>query len=386
MTSPAQTGPSGYPLVRGVELVPTSNLPDQLRSVFPFRLFNIMQSKCLRAVFRSSDNFVLSSPTGSGKTVVLELAICRLIAESPLADFKVVYQAPIKALCSELFRDWQTKFQPLGLKVAELTGDSEHSHLGDVKTAHIIITTPEKWDSITRKWKDHRRLMDLIKLFLIDEVHLLKEDRGANLEAVVSRMKSLGSDVRFVALSATVPNYDDIASWLGKNSAMRYLPAATEVFDETYRPVKLAKHVYGYSSNSVNEFQFEQICNKKYDNLCVFIKHDTNSFSLLDVISRHSIGRPILVFCGTRKSAESTAHDLAQSWRSANPEQRHWEAPSTPPVLADENLKSGIMYFSSKFFLANNERLYCRRSRVPSCWCWSHRSPNSSAVLHRRQH
>ncbi len=105
--------------------------------------------------------------------------------------------------------------------------------------------------------------MELVKLFLIDEVHILKEDRGACLEAVVSRMKSIGSDVRFVALSATVPNSEDIATWLGKSTWNRGEPAAREVFGEEFRPVRLQKHVLGFQSAG-NDFQFEQVCNNQY--------------------------------------------------------------------------------------------------------------------------
>ena len=148
-------------------------------------------------------------PTGSGKTVVMELAICRLLNVLKDERFKVVYQAPTKSLCSERFRDWNTKFAALDLRCAELTGDTDHTQLRSISNSEIIITTPEKWDSMTRKWKDHIRLMQLVKLLLIDEVHILKETRGATLEAVVSRMKNIGSNVRFVALSATVPNSED---------------------------------------------------------------------------------------------------------------------------------------------------------------------------------
>lgn len=38
--------------------------------------------------------------------------------------------------------------------------------------------------------------------------------RGATLEVVVSRMKTLGTSTRFVAVSATVPNIEDVAEWL----------------------------------------------------------------------------------------------------------------------------------------------------------------------------
>jgi len=183
--------------------VSTHDLPDRFRSIFPFPLFNAVQSKCFSVIYHTNDNFVLSSPTGSGKTAVLELAICRLMNGFANGTYKVVYQAPTKSLCSERQRDWQAKFAPFDLQVAELTGDSDLAQTRNVQHASIIITTPEKWDSMTRKWKDHVKLMQMVKLFLIDEVHILKEDRGATLEAIVSRMKSIGSDLRFVALSAT---------------------------------------------------------------------------------------------------------------------------------------------------------------------------------------
>ncbi|KAI2816879.1 hypothetical protein CBS115989_6503 [Aspergillus niger] len=164
--------------------------------------------------YKTDSNIVLAAPTGSGKTAIMELAICRLLNCLKDERFKVIYQAPTKSLCSEKFRDWSRKFNTLGLQCAELTGDTDHTQLRSVQNSQVIITTPEKWDSMTRKWKDHARLMQLVRLFLIDEVHILKEARGATLEAVVSRMKANGSNVRFVALSATVPNSEDIATWI----------------------------------------------------------------------------------------------------------------------------------------------------------------------------
>lgn len=248
--------------IRGIVLVSVYELPDNFRSMFSFPVFNAIQSKCFRPVYRQNDNIVLAAPTGSGKTVVMELAICRLLSTLKDEQFKVVYQAPTKSLCSERFRDWSRKFMTLGLQCAELTGDTDQSQLRSVQSSQIIITTPEKWDSMTRKWKDHARLMQLVKLFLIDEVHILKETRGATLEAVISRMKSIGSNVRFVALSATVPNSEDIATWLGKDATNQHMPAHREHFGEEFRPVKLQKFVYGYQSNG-NDFAFDKMCNGK---------------------------------------------------------------------------------------------------------------------------
>ena len=250
------------PTVQGIQLVSLNILPDRVRSIFPFELFNAVQSKCFEAVYRTNDNIVLSAPTGSGKTAVLEMAICRLMEAHQTNQYKIVYQAPTKSLCSERQRDWQAKFAPLDLQCAELTGDSDNAQLRNVQNATIIITTPEKWDSMTRKWKDQSKLMGMVKLFLIDEVHILKDARGATLEAVVSRMKSVGSNVRFVALSASVPNSEDIATWLGKDGSNQNLPAHQERFGEEFRPVKLQKQVHGFQSHS-NDFAFDKLCETK---------------------------------------------------------------------------------------------------------------------------
>lgn len=250
------------PVVQGIRLVSLNELPDRIRSVFPFPLFNAVQSRCFSTIFQSDDNLVVSAPTGSGKTAILEMAICRLATGFKSDQYKIIYMAPTKSLCSERQRDWMLKFNSLNLQCAELTGDTDQSQIRSVQSANIIITTPEKWDSMTRKWKDHAKLMHLIKLFLIDEVHILKDARGATLEAVVSRMKSVGSNVRFVALSATVPNSEDIATWLGKDHIKQHLPAQQERFGEEFRPVKLQKFVYGLSSRG-NDFAFDSVCDVK---------------------------------------------------------------------------------------------------------------------------
>ena len=320
------------PLVQGIPLVPVSALPDRLRTVFPFPTFNAVQSKCFDRVFKSDNNFVMSSPTGSGKTAILELAICRAVAIHSTGQYKVVYQAPTKALCSERQRDWDKKFTQLGLKCAELTGDSDASDLRNVQSANVIITTPEKWDSMTRKWKDHERLMRLVRLFLIDEVHILNENRGAVLEAVVSRMKSISTDVRFVALSATVPNFQDVAAWLGTNSSEPYQPSPSERFGEEFRPIKLRKHVCGYSFKSNNDWAFEKQLDDK----------------LPDIISKYSEKKPIMIFCATRKSCITTARLVADWSRTRNGHDPLWNHPSQSLNVQDKELRdlvpSGVAF------------------------------------------
>ncbi|KAF2239234.1 P-loop containing nucleoside triphosphate hydrolase protein [Viridothelium virens] len=313
------------PVVRGINLIATTDLPDRFRPIFPFRLLNAIQSKCFDTIFHSNDNFVLASPTGSGKTVVFELAICRVIASFPSDNFKVVYQAPTKSLCAERQKDWQAKFGPLGAICVEITGDTDQTQMKRIGGASIIVTTPEKWDSMTRKWKDHQRLMQLVRLFLIDEVHIVKENRGATLEAVVSRMKTATDNVRFIALSATVPNSDDVAKWLGRGSNHPELPAARETFGEDFRPVELKKYVAGFPSNG-NDFQFDKHLDGK----------------LTDLIAKHTQRKPIMVFCSTRKSTETTAGLLSNWWSAQNLRERCWISPRKPITVEDAGLQACV--------------------------------------------
>ncbi|KAF9495867.1 P-loop containing nucleoside triphosphate hydrolase protein [Pleurotus eryngii] len=308
-----------YPPPQGnsTRLVPVSTLPDMYRSLFKFGVFNAVQSSCFDHVVNENDNVVLSAPTGSGKTVIFELAIIRMLTRAretnPMA--KCVYMSPTKALCSERFRDWSTKFDPLGIKCCELTGDTVQfgkGVWGDARNAAIIITTPEKWDSLTRNWKGHGQTLSTVQLFLVDEVHILNEPRGSTLEVVVSRMKRNGTEVRFLLVSATVPNIRDIASWIG--NSRRDGPSLCFEFGEEFRPCKLTRHIYGIRrGQGQNEFSFNKILD----------------FRLFSLIQKHAVDKPILVFCSTRSGVLATGQQLYKEYTAAETKKQYvpWRRP-----------------------------------------------------------
>ncbi|XP_078418024.1 putative ATP-dependent DNA helicase HFM1 [Cetorhinus maximus] len=285
-----------------------TEIPVQLRNIFKeFPYFNYIQSKALDDLLYTEKNFVICSPTGSGKTVMFELAMVRLLMEvpRPWSNIKIVYMAPIKALCNQRHEDWKEKFGPIGLNCKELTGDTEMDDYFEIQDAHIIITTPEKWDTMTRKWRDNS-LVQLVRLFLIDEVHVVKDEcRGATLEVVVSRMKTVqlaisrvsnqpdNKTLRFVAVSATIPNVEDIAEWLSDGRG----PGISMKIDESYRPVKLRKVVLGFPcSNTQTAFKYDLSLNYK----------------IAGVIQTYSEQKPTLVFCATRKGVQQAASILAK--------------------------------------------------------------------------
>ncbi|KAB5521093.1 hypothetical protein DKX38_025412 [Salix brachista] len=287
-----------------------SDLPPPFRSVFSFRYFNSLQSECFPVCYHSDVNMVISAPTGSGKTVLFELCILRLlsrfISEGRFVHvkgiLKTIYIAPSKALVQEKLRDWTQKFGSLGINCLELTGDNEFYNARTIQEADIILTTPEKFDAVTRyRIKDGGlSFFSDIALVLIDEVHLLNDPRGAALEAIVSRIKMLAhnpemkssplSCVRFLAVSATIPNIEDLAEWLN-------VPVqGIKRFGEEMRPVKLTTKVFGYAP-AKNDFLFE----KRLENY------------IFDILMHYSRGKSALVFCSTRKGAQEAALKLSQT-------------------------------------------------------------------------
>ena len=82
----------------------------------------------------------------------------------------------------------------------------------------MIVTTPEKWDVITRKTLGDSELVGKVKLLIIDEVHLLHDDRGSVLESIVARtlreVEMSQRLIRIVGLSATLPNFIDVGRFL----------------------------------------------------------------------------------------------------------------------------------------------------------------------------
>ncbi|KAH9603029.1 hypothetical protein KSS87_009502, partial [Heliosperma pusillum] len=286
-------------------------LPPIFRSTFNFRYFNSLQSECFPTCFLSDVNMVISAPTGSGKTVLFELCILRLLSRSLAADgrfahvngtLKTIYIAPSKALVQEKLRDWSQKLGAWGISCLEMTGDNDSYNFRNVQEADIILTTPEKFDAVTRfRIRDGGlSYFSDIGLLLIDEVHLLNDPRGAALEAIVSRIKMIScrpemksntlAHVRFIAVSATIPNLEDLADWL------MVPPEGMKRFGEEMRPVKLTTKVFGYAA-AKNDFLFE----KRLQNY------------IFDILMQYSRGKSSLVFCSTRKGTQEAAQKISQT-------------------------------------------------------------------------
>lgn len=254
------------------DLIPISEFPEWARKAFvtgETDTLNVIQSKVFPIAFQEDSNMLICAPTGAGKTNVAVMSILRTISKYfntstktlNLKLFKIVYIAPLKALVQEQVRELQRRLAYLGVKVEELTGDSNLSKQQIAET-QILVSTPEKWDIISRKAGESFSYSELVQLIIIDEVHLLHDRRGPVIENIVAR--SFNSDVypnppRLVGLSATLPNYQDVAKFLHVPEQGLFF------FNSSFRPCPLSQQFCGITEknsikklNAMNEACFQK--------------------------------------------------------------------------------------------------------------------------------
>jgi pre-mRNA-splicing helicase BRR2 len=255
-----------------------------------FKHFNPVQTQVFTVLYNTDDNVLVAAPTASGKTTCAEFAILRNHQKGPECVMRAVYIAPLEAIAKERYRDWERKFgQGLGMRVVELTGETA-TDLKLLERGQIIISTPEKWDALSRRWKQ-RKYVQQVSLFIIDELHLIGDQGGPVLEVIVSRMRYIASQIenkiRIVALSSSLANAKDLGEWIGATSHGLFN------FPPGVRPVPLEIHIQGVDIANF-EARMQAMTKPTYTYI---VKHAKN-------------GKPAIVFVPTRKHVQLAAVDL----------------------------------------------------------------------------
>lgn len=270
---------------------------------------NRMQSLVYPVAYQTNENMLICAPTGAGKTDVALLAILNTIEQycspfdaedssSPIQidvdSFKIVYVAPMKALAAEIVEKLGKRLKWLAIQVRELTGDIQLTKSEIVQT-QIIVTTPEKWDVVTRKSTGDTELTQKVRLLIIDEVHMLHDERGAVIETLVARtqrqVEATQSLIRIVGLSATLPNFVDVAEFLKVNPYQGLF-----YFDQSFRPVPLEQHFIGVKGNVGSRVAMQNLDKVAFDKVTDMLR----------------LGHQVMVFVHSRKDTLKTARNLWQ--------------------------------------------------------------------------
>jgi ATP-dependent RNA helicase HelY len=166
-------------------------------------------------------NVLVSSPTGSGKTLVANYAIGR----ERERDLRTFYTTPLKALSNQKYHELCERFgsQNVGL----LTGDTSLN-----RSAPVVVMTTEVLRNMLLTESEQIAALGLV---ILDEVHYLQDPyRGGVWEEVLILTPA---SVRFVALSATIGNAEFLGEWLSE------VRGPTSVVVEKTRPIVLHNHV-----------------------------------------------------------------------------------------------------------------------------------------------
>lgn len=242
------------------------------------------QQKAFEAVDRG-ESLIIAAPTGCGKTLVAEYAVDISIA----LGRRVIYTAPIKALSNQKYRDFRRRFgdEVVGIQTGDVTINPE---------ARLLIMTTEIFRNLILE--DSQRLGD-VYYAIFDEIHYLDDPERGTVweESIILAPRS----IRFMCLSATVPNIHELAAWMGEVRATRFV-----VIEETVRPVPLRHSFYHPKFGIItlkgikSKYRGNPAERKK------FLRHKPSSRSIIDLVLRQG-HMPILYFCFNRRACERNA-------------------------------------------------------------------------------
>lgn len=251
-------------------------------------------------------NVLISSPTGSGKTLSAFMAIVneliRLGRNGELEDrVYAVYISPLKALNNDIRRNLEEPLSEIravfekngakmpDIRVAVRTGDTPQSEKTKMlkKPPHILITTPESLAIMLNAPKFSEKLAH-VKYVVVDEIHALAENkRGVHLSLSLERLAATcNHDFTRVGLSATVSPIEEVAKFL-----------VGEGRDCIIVDVNYIKTTQVFVSSPIDDLIYTSAD-----------KASTQTYELLDkIISMH---KTTLIFTNTRSATERVVHHL----------------------------------------------------------------------------
>ncbi|MGN1186469.1 MAG: ATP-dependent helicase [Methanobrevibacter wolinii] len=286
------------------------------------------------------NNILISSPTGSGKTLTAFLSIISeltTLADKGELEDKVycIYISPLKALDNDIERNLDIPLKEiekiagkdLGIRKAVRTGDTTQYQRQKMlkKPPHILITTPETLSILLVAPKFRLKLTN-VKYVIIDEIHSLAENkRGVHLSLSLERLQALVGGFTRIGLSATVSPLKNVARFLVGNE------------------YGVERNCIIVDVNYLKELDLEVMC--PVSDIVIADNEDTRlaMYDLVDdLIQEHET---TLIFTNTRSGTESFVYNLKKMYpnhyNSNNLMAHHSSLSKEVRLRTEENLKKG---------------------------------------------
>ncbi len=288
--------------MEGVERdVSRLDLPDTLKHFlidsWGINTLHPPQAQALPALLLGK-NTLVAIPTASGKSLLAYMAMVKRLSEGHDRS-KAIYIVPLKALAMEKYEELSELGRALNLSVGLGIGDAT-SEAKNIKECNILVCTSEKLDSLLRH---NAEMVADVCCVIADEFHLMNDGtRGPTLEINLTRLRHIKPDAQLVALSATVGNASALAEWLEAELVVsEWRPVALEYatfHDFHVEPRKIQSPGEGGASNLLSP-------PRHLDGL--------KSHPVWSVVSDGlDQSSQVLMFVGTRRSAQSEAKNLAK--------------------------------------------------------------------------
>jgi superfamily II RNA helicase len=242
------------------------------------------QEEAVEAIDKGK-SVIISAPTGCGKTLIAEYAV----EVSLQVNKRVIYTAPIKALSNQKYRDFRKRFGEaiVGINTGDVTINPE---------APLLIMTTEIFRNLILE--NSPRLNDIYYV-VFDEVHFLDdEERGTVWEECIILAPP---EIRFLCLSATVPNINELAAWM---SSVR--KTAFKVIREDERPVPLRHYLFSAKYGLMTLKGVRKKYKKNFNERKKYFRGKPSSKRIVDHVIKEG-NFPILYFCFNRKACERNA-------------------------------------------------------------------------------
>jgi len=201
--------------------------PEKPAREWPFTLDPFQQVSI--ASIERNESVLVSAHTSAGKTVVAEYAIAQCLKNNQ----RVIYTSPIKALSNQKYREFLADFEDVGLMTGDVTINP---------TATCLVMTTEILRSMLYRGSE---IMREVAWVVFDEVHYLRDkSRGVVWEETIIL---LPDKVRYVFLSATIPNAMQFAEWITKTHSQPCHVVYTD-----FRPTPLQHYFFPAGADGIH--------------------------------------------------------------------------------------------------------------------------------------
>src|SRR5512133_166539 len=245
---------------------------------------DFFQEEAVKAIDRG-ESLIVAAPTGCGKTLIAEYAVDVSLEKKK----RVIYTAPIKALSNQKYRDFRKRFgdEIVGIQTGDVTINPDGT---------LLIMTTEIFRNLILE--NSSRLADIYYV-VFDEIHYLDDpERGTVWEESIILAPR---EIRFMCLSATVPNIHELADWMGSVRGTEIT-----VIEETHRPIPLKHAFYSPKFGIMNLRYIAKKYRQNEKERKRFLRRKPSSRRIVQyVLEQGQV--PILYFCFNRRSCEFNA-------------------------------------------------------------------------------